>query len=252
MKRGVKMKRKDYTGQRFGKLVVNEMLYGYRNNQTYVKCLCDCGNETIVYVGNVVKGATKSCRCLEIESRFNRENHEKDLSGKQFGHLTAIRKTDKRYKNGSVGWLCKCDCGNEVIVRSGNLLRNHTRSCGCNKRSQYEEFIEMYLQERSILYKCEYRFEDCRNHFPLPFDFYIKNHCGKSYCIEFQGQHHYEAINGWGGIEKYKNILINDKIKKEYCKNNNIVLICLPYTMSKQEIANTLDNILEPVTTTAA
>lgn len=244
------MNRKNYVGQRFGKLIVKEMLYRYKNKYTYARCKCDCGKETIAFIGNIVSGKTKSCGCYEKESRYNRQNHEKDLSNKKFGNLLALHKTDKKYSNGCIGWLCKCDCGNTVIVKSSNLICGKTKSCGCNKRSQYEELIEEYLQSNHITFKTEYRFKDCRNHFPLPFDFYIENHNGNRYCIEYQGEHHYEPISGWGGIEKFKTVQKNDEIKSQYCKDNNIILVCLPYTLSKQAIIKTLDNILEPVTTT--
>jgi len=249
-KGGYIVNRVDYTNQKFGKLLVKEMLYGYKNKQTYAKCQCDCGKETIAYMRNIRSGKTQSCGCNEIQSRYNRQNHEKNLHGIKFGHLKVIEKTNIRYSNGTVGWLCQCDCGNQIIVRSGSLLSGHTRSCGCNKRSKYEEYIEQYLKNNNIPFETEYRFKDCKNHFPLPFDFYIKNYHNKNYCIEFQGQHHYEIINSWGGEEKYQTIQINDNIKKQYCQNNSIVLICLPYTLSKQEIKDKLDNILEPVTTT--
>jgi len=246
------MKRKDYTNQRFGRLTVVEMLYGYRNKQTYARCICDCGQETIAYIGNIVKGATASCGCWEEQSRYNRKNHEKDICGKRFGHLLVIKKTDKRYLNKSVGWLCKCDCGNEIIVRSGSLLRGKTRSCGCNRRSKYEEFVEAYLKLANIDYDCEHRFPDCKNHFMLPFDFYLPNHNGKNYCIEVQGQHHYEPIKGWRGEEGFRDIQRNDSIKRDYCKNNNIILIELPYTLKESEVIHKLDSILNPVTITAA
>lgn len=246
------MQRKDRTGERFGRLTIVEMLYGYKHKQTYARCKCDCGNETIAYVGNIVKGATTSCGCWETESRFNRENHEKNIIGERFGHLTVIEKTEKRYVNGCVGWLCKCDCGNECIVRSGNLLRGKTRSCGCNKRSKYEEAVESYLLLHNIDYDCEHRFSDCKNHFMLPFDFYLPNYNGKDYCIEVQGQHHYEPIVGWRGEQGFKEILHNDEIKKKYCDENNIILIELPYTLKEKGIINKLDSILNPVTTTVA
>ena len=246
------MKRKDYTNQRFGRLTVVEMLYGYRNKQTYARCVCDCGQETIAYMGNIVKGATTSCGCWETQSRYGRQNHEKDISGKRFGHLEILRKTNKKYANGNVGWLCKCDCGNEVVVRSGNLLRGKTRSCGCNRRSKYEEFVEAYLISANIDYDCEHRFPDCKNHFMLPFDFYLPNHNGLNYCIEVQGQHHYKPIKGWRGEDGFRDIQRNDSIKRDYCKNNNIILIELHYTLKESEIIHKLDSILNPVTTTAA
>jgi hypothetical protein len=53
-----------------------------------------------------------------------------DLMGMRFGRLVVVAYL------GHKRWLCKCDCGNEVIVYSANLRRldNHrTRSCGCHR-----------------------------------------------------------------------------------------------------------------------
>lgn len=241
----------DYVGQKFCHLTVKKMLYNYKNNQTYCECDCDCGNKTITYMGSVKSGKTKSCGCQEIQSRYGRKNHEKDLIGQQFGHLTVIGLTDKRYSNGSVGWLCECDCGNEIIIRSGNLLRGKTRSCGCNKTSKYEEWVENILDELDITYIREFKFDDCRNHYPLPFDFYIEYN-NQKYCIECQGQQHYEPIKHFGGQKRFETTQLNDEIKRQYCKTNNIALICLPYTLSKVEMKERILNILNPVTTTVA
>ena len=48
-----------------------------------------------------------------------------DLTGKRFGRLVVIS-----YKRESK-WLCRCDCGNESLVRSDHLKSAATRSCGC-------------------------------------------------------------------------------------------------------------------------
>lgn len=52
-----------------------------------------------------------------------------DLTNQQFGHLTAIKDTGKRYKGCSI-WLCQCDCGNTCEVTSNHLNTGHTTSCG--------------------------------------------------------------------------------------------------------------------------
>lgn len=50
--------------------------------------------------------------------------------GKTYGYLTVIARAENT-KDKRAQWLCKCKCGNEVVVL-GKLLRNgHTRSCGC-------------------------------------------------------------------------------------------------------------------------
>ena len=61
-----------------------------------------------------------------------------DLTGQRFGRLVVIREYG-RSKNGAVLWLCKCECGNECVVRSANLKNQHTQSCGCLNRDRIRE-----------------------------------------------------------------------------------------------------------------
>ncbi len=52
-----------------------------------------------------------------------------DLTGQQFGRLTAIRRVGTRL--GHPLWLCICDCGNESEVTTNCLRSKNTLSCGC-------------------------------------------------------------------------------------------------------------------------
>lgn len=54
---------------------------------------------------------------------------KQDLTGKRFGKLTAIKPVGIG-KNGSIMWKCRCDCGNQIIARGGNLNYGNTKSCG--------------------------------------------------------------------------------------------------------------------------
>ena len=56
-----------------------------------------------------------------------------DLTGERFGRLVVIREAG-RTKGGKVTWLCRCDCGAEVVVIGDNLRSEHTQSCGCLSR----------------------------------------------------------------------------------------------------------------------
>lgn len=240
-------KRIDYVNQKFGKLTVLEMLYNYNNtNSTYARCICDCGNETIANMSNIKNGHTKSCGCYEKSSRYNRNNHYIDIKGQKFGMLTVIEKTDKRSTNGSMIWKCKCDCGNYTEANTSNLKRLHTFSCGCRHRSKTEILINNLLSSLNIKFEEEKRFEDCKNSSNtdmLPFDFYIKD---KNLIIEYDGQHHFESIPHWGGDEKFKHTIENDNIKNQYCIDNNITLLRLPYTLKNNEIKEKILNILNP------
>lgn len=61
----------DLTGKIFGKLTVIEMVpmpsYLKSKGRAHWRCLCSCGNETIVCGSLLSKGSTKSCGCYRIE-----------------------------------------------------------------------------------------------------------------------------------------------------------------------------------------
>ena len=57
----------------------------------------------------------------------------KDLTGQQFGYLKVIRCGGPYKGKTSLGWVCRCRCGNEVVVWGPQLRRGVTKSCGCRK-----------------------------------------------------------------------------------------------------------------------
>lgn len=242
-------KRLDLTGNVYGELTVIEMLYGYMHTRgkprTYCRCCSRDGEEVIVRADALQSGATKSMKGA------GRAGKPMDITGVKFGFLTAISPTNKRASNGSVVWLCKCDCGNFTEVSVGQLTREHTISCGCRHQSKWEIFIGDCLASLNVAFQPQKRFDNCRNKKQtdtLPFDFYLPNH---NVCIEYDGEHHFHPIEAWGGHEKFLINQENDKIKSEYCQNNNITLVRLPYTLSKDDIIAKILHILSPVTITA-
>jgi len=56
----------------------------------------------------------------------------KDLTGQQFGRLTAIA-FGGIYRM-SATWYCRCDCGRYRAARSDHLIQGRTTSCGCFQR----------------------------------------------------------------------------------------------------------------------
>ena len=57
-----------------------------------------------------------------------------DLTGEKFGRLMVLKRA-KNYvspKGQQIAqWLCKCDCGNEVVVMGTSLRKGASKSCGC-------------------------------------------------------------------------------------------------------------------------
>lgn len=115
-------------------------------------------------------------------------------------------------------------------------------------KSKGELYIEEILQELNIDFEQQKRFKNCKNKRTLPFDFYIPKY---STCIEYDGEQHYKSIDFWGGEERFTQRQLNDKIKDDYCNKNNICLIRIPYTKTKQEIFEIINNLMSPATITA-
>lgn len=114
------LKRLDVTGVRFGKLTAIRPTARRSSTRVIWECKCDCGNTCYVSLGDLVSGHTRSCGCAK----------RKDITGKVFGRLTAIRPTEERRGSNTV-WECRCKCGNTCHVPIGSLTSGHTRSCGC-------------------------------------------------------------------------------------------------------------------------
>ena len=61
-----------------------------------------------------------------------------NITGQRFGKLVAIElvpKEERTWSNKERAWRCKCDCGNEVIVRQRSLRgARMTQSCGCVRK----------------------------------------------------------------------------------------------------------------------
>lgn len=109
-------------GQRFGKLVVMELLPSNARGHRQWNCRCDCGNMHIATTGNLKNGHTKSCGCI----------NSPDLTGKVFGKLTVIRRTDEKRKLGRNSyplWECRCECGETVYRVSHSLNNEKERMC---------------------------------------------------------------------------------------------------------------------------
>jgi hypothetical protein len=78
----------------------------------------------------------------EIISQFHPlGSRTKDISGQRFGRLVALSAAGKN-RHGHCLWLCRCDCGQEKVVKGESLKRGDTASCGCIVREQRHTLIK--------------------------------------------------------------------------------------------------------------
>lgn len=224
--------------RRFGSLIVVEFSC-MKKRQYYFLCKCDCGNEKVVRAGHLLDGTTISCGCHRI--KLAKERYADRLVGKRFGHWTVKCKShsDKDRRN---HWLCVCDCGTERSVGGDALQKGDSLSCGCSRVSRGEEEISSILDELDICYIREYKFDDCVDVRNLRFDFFLPDY---DMCIEFHGLQHFEAVEYFGGEERLINQQRRDKIKRDFCKNNGLTLLEIPYHEKhlKEKIEFVLKNL---------
>ena len=215
---------KDISGQKFGKLTVLEYDYSDKKGHTYWKCQCECGVIKSIRKDGLTSGNVVSCGCHKTQ--ITKEINTNNLLGKRFGKLTVIERVGSNQHNQAL-WKCKCDCGTEKIIVGTNLSKGETNSCGCLK-SKGEQKIADLLQKNNIKFQKEKTFTTCilPSGHKAKFDFYIK----EQYLIEFDGIQHFKSGSGWNTIDKLQQTQQSDKIKNEWCKENNIPLIRIPYS----------------------
>lgn len=117
----------DLTGKRFGMLLAVAPHDKDKFGRWRWFVVCDCGGTSICQSGNLTQGTSKSCGCKKRMTG----TYVKDLVGKKFNKLTALRRDASRMANGKVYWECLCDCGEVISVFTGHLQNGHTKSCGC-------------------------------------------------------------------------------------------------------------------------
>jgi hypothetical protein len=129
-------------------------------------------------------------------------------------------------------WVCpECNYEYKAAVSDRTSGGN---SCPICKESKGEKRIRKYLSRNadnySLTFVSQYKFDDCRNLKPLPFDFAIFINNELFAVCEYQGKQHTVPLERFGGEEGFKYIQFRDRIKKDYCQKNNIKLLEIKYT----------------------
>ena len=120
---GKKEKHHNLIGNRYGMLTVVGKAEKTRpdmsNHLRFWECVCDCGNRSVVFQGNLLTGATRSCGCINTRT----------WRGKRFGKLTILSAApivhNMRY------WNVRCDCGRIHTVSRDVLFRAANVYCDC-------------------------------------------------------------------------------------------------------------------------
>jgi hypothetical protein len=205
----------------------------YINRKTKILHKCKkCGYEWFVAPGGLLSG--HGCpKCMGVAPK-TQEQYIIEVSNKT-NNISVIG----RYVNIYTPILHRCKiCDNEWLANPNNILSGY----GCPKCSQShgERDIVKWLDDNSISYIPQYKFDGCRDKKPLPFDFYLPEY---NLCIEYDGEQHFRPVDFSGkgrqqAERQFKIVQLHDKLKNLYCEQNNIDLLRISYQQNVEEELN--------------
>jgi very-short-patch-repair endonuclease len=210
----------------------------YINNVQMLKIKCNCGSvfkTTFAKFNNRNKRQCNNCGNL-LKNKDKAKIHSKFVE--EIYNLVANEYTILgQYVTSKTPILIKHNvCGNEYYVTPSNFNSKHNQTrCPKCKSSKSEKETEKILNKNKIIYKKQFKFDNCKNIFSLPFDFAIFDNNEKLIILlELDGEQHYKPVR-FGGVshdiaeKNYKLNKIRDDIKNEYCEKNNIRLLRISY-----------------------
>lgn len=195
----------------------------YENGKSVLTVVCSEGHE---YQTTMLRFKNQESRCPICSRKKASEKRKHDYNFiKEMIGIYGYELLSTEYKDVKSPLLIKCPNGHEFEMSFDKFNNSNHRCTKCSE-SKGEREVRIFLDKYKIKYIIQHRFDDCRFYYTLPFDFYLPDY---NYCIEFDGEQHFEIFKYFGGLDKFIDTKIRDTVKNEYCKNNNIKLIRIPY-----------------------
>lgn len=133
-------------GYRIGKLVVREPSGGRKNGYIIWNCQCDCGGSICLDTRALQRGTIQNCGCEP-----GVKSVRKDLTGRRFGRLVCIEPDPTEKNPRGVVWRCRCDCGNDCLAVSSQLLKGYKKSCGCLSHPPLKDLVGKRFGRLTVL-----------------------------------------------------------------------------------------------------
>ena len=196
------------------------LTYSHTNKRLNHYIKCEYENREKVYPVQIIKECKINSLIKLNKSPLDKPTQENWLYQRTDLHKFVDNPDDlKNYHMGSgkrYEWKCP-SCGKRFNKRILDVTQ-YGMSCDlCSSGfSKNERLVSIILTKINENYITQKEFSDCRIKQPLPFDFYLPQH---NMVIETHGKQHYEEVKFYRTNE---HTLKSDKIKKKYCKDNNI------------------------------
>jgi hypothetical protein len=212
----------------------NYSMIGYKNCDTKIKIICK--RHGIFFQTPYGHLYSRGC------PKCSKETPKQSSSNNNTFIKKAIKKHGNKYDYSIIDYK-RCLIKIKIICPKHGVFeqtpKNHLKGVGCPscRESHGEQNIASFLDTYKITYQREKKFNRCKNIQPLPFDFYIPY---LNTCIEYDGKQHFFPCKYFGGLKQFEKLKISDAIKNQFCLDNNIKLIRIPYTKKDPEIINLL------------
>ena len=210
----------------------------YNNIHAKMIFVCECGNEFETRFSDFVYQDKRRCRdCSNAILRKNRSiPYDEVKKVIEIYSGSGCKLLSKEYVNIHEKLSILCKCGKTFQTSFSKFKFKNKIMCNdCSMSTSNGEFrVKQYLEKNNIAFKEEFKIDECRNERPLPFDFAIfDGESNLNMLIEYDGEFHFKPA-GFSEDEKKMNKKLElqqyrDEIKNQYCKDNNIPLLRIPY-----------------------
>ena len=143
----------------------------------------------------------------------------------------------------------KCSDCNYASSRKDKLT-DHQKNCTGKFVGSAGEFrIVKILNELKVDYQYDKSYRGVRDKGLLRFDFVLNPDSDNPAIIEFDGEQHFQVVR-WGrqsqaqAQKAYDNTIRRDKIKNDFCDDNDICMIRIPFH-EKDNIENMVKDFVE-------
>lgn len=93
--------------------------------------LAEARGRILKAIGSPTSATVDLVTAVPGEKKSRRGREPIDLTGRRFGILTAVRRSERKSNARHAYWWCRCDCGKEIEARAVALTSGYHLSCGC-------------------------------------------------------------------------------------------------------------------------
>ena len=179
-------------------------------------------------------------KCSNLNTQKSHLDFMKELIEMHNGTIVPT----EMYKGSDYELECVClRCGSKMKKLARFYIGSFKYGCSkCNIKSHGENKVLQYIKDKEYEYARQYTIKEVKYKNTLLFDFAILKDNNVIALIEYDGEQHFKPIKRFGGDKQYKKQIEKDEIKNNYCKENNIPLIRIPYT--EESVEQYLDKVL--------